>query len=206
MYGVLLSKIRVLIIGADELIREGLCFLMSRLMPNATILVAGCEERIEGHPAEISLILYLLGPPYLTGIEQIYALRARYPGAAMLALGNSELDGVVSIAAASRINGFLLVSDEVESLQAAIVDVLAGKPVFPDGSMASTRPLHLPRLTPRQMEVYNFMCTGKTNKEIGALLNLSDNTIRSHVSAILKELRVATRTEATRLERLFLRD
>ena len=204
MYGVLLSKIRVLIIGADELIREGLCFLISRLMPNATVLIAGCDERIDGHPAEISLILYLLGPPYLAGINQIHVLRARYPAAAVLALGDSKLDGVVSIAAASRINGFLLVSDEVESLQAAIVDVLSGRPVFPDGSAASTRPLRLPRLTPRQMQVYDFMCEGKTNKEIGALLNLSDNTVRSHVSAILKELRVATRTEATKLERLFL--
>lgn len=205
MYGVLLSKIRVLIIGSDELIREGLCFLMSRLMPNATILVAGCDERIDGHPAEISLILYLLGPPYLARIGQIHALRARHPGAAMLVLGDSNLDGVVSIAAASRINGFLMVSDEVESLQAAIVDVLAGKPVFPDGNPASTRPLHLPRLTPRQIQVYDFICAGKTNKEIGAMLNLSDNTVRSHVSAILKELRVTTRTEATKLERLFLR-
>ena len=54
----------------------------------------------------------------------------------------------------------------------------------------------LPPLTRRQSEVLALMMQGKSNKAIGRALNLSEPTVKHHVTAILKALKVATRTEA----------
>jgi DNA-binding NarL/FixJ family response regulator len=206
MYELLFSKYRVLIVGMDELIREGLFFLVSRLMPNATVFVVSGDEELDAELVQIDLILYLLRPPYLAGLDEMYALRNRHGDAALLALSDSKEDYLVGIAAANHINGFMLVSDQVESLQTAIIDVLSGKSVFPEGRKFRGRRLPPPKLTPRQMQVYEYLCSGKTNKEIGAMLKLSDNTVRTHVSAILEVLGVNNRTEATKLDKLFRRD
>lgn len=213
MHDLLSSKIYVLIIGAAELIREGLFFVVSRLMPNTTIFVASPDELSTLKRVRADLILYLLEPPYLPGVDDLQTLRTRFPDAAMIALSDSKEEYLLVGAAASRTCSFILVSDDVESLGTAISFSLAGKAIYPDGrplrSLMPVKKLQLPRprLTPRQMQVYEYLRAGKTNKEIGALLSLSDNTIRSHVSAILRALNVHNRTEASNLDsRLFRRN
>ena len=211
MHNPLSSKIYVLILGADELIREGVFFVVSRLMPNATIFTASPEDPINPKRIRADLILYLLGPPYLSGIDNLQSLRAKFPDAALITLSDSKEAYLLMGAAASRTCGFLLVSDDVESLGATIIYALSGKATYPDGkplgSLLAPVKFRLPgpKLTPRQMQVYEYLRAGKTNKEIGALLNLSDNTVRSHVSAILKTLNANNRTEASQLVSLFHR-
>lgn len=212
MHRLLSARICVLIIGHDELIREGLYFLVSRLMPNATIVVAHPDDNIDPRRLAVGLVLYLLGAPYLAGIDNMRALRSRYPDASLVALSDSTEDYLLKGAVASHACGFLMISDDVASFAAALADVLAGRRIFPEGkspraARASDAPaLHRARLTPRQREVYEYLRAGKTNKEIGALLKLSDNTVRTHVSAILKALNATNRTEASKLEKLFIRD
>lgn len=211
MHNPLSSKIYVLILGADELIREGLFFVVSRLMPNATIFTASPDEQLNPKRIRADLILYVLGPPYLSGIDDLQALRAKFPAAALIALSDSKDEYLLVGAAASRTCGFLLISDDVESLGATIIYTLSGKTAYPDGRPIKSllAPVTLkrpsPKLTPRQMQVYEYLRAGKTNKEIGALLKLSDNTVRSHVSAILKTLNANNRTEASQRVNLFHR-
>jgi DNA-binding NarL/FixJ family response regulator len=59
-------------------------------------------------------------------------------------------------------------------------------------------------LTLRQMEVLTQLCRGQTNKEIGIALQMSDNTVRTHVSAIFSLLGVRNRTEAASLAKYLL--
>lgn len=52
-------------------------------------------------------------------------------------------------------------------------------------------------LTKREEEVYKLVCRGKSNKEIGEKMNISIHTVKAHVSAILKKLKVRNRISAT---------
>lgn len=51
-------------------------------------------------------------------------------------------------------------------------------------------------LTPRELDVLAFLVMGKTNREIAAYLNLSQSTVKSHLSSIYEKLGVSNRTEA----------
>jgi DNA-binding NarL/FixJ family response regulator len=83
--------------------------------------------------------------------------------------------------------------------------VLAGDVYVPPELMAlsatalmdePTANLSAPQFTPRQEEVLYLLLDGYTNKEIGKLLSLSDETVKNHISGILRGFRVQTRTQA----------
>ncbi len=65
-----------------------------------------------------------------------------------------------------------------------------------DGSSGSEDAKKIDSLTNRQKEVLELVCKGSSNKEIANLLGLSDNTVKIHVTAILKSLEVSNRTQA----------
>jgi DNA-binding NarL/FixJ family response regulator len=54
-------------------------------------------------------------------------------------------------------------------------------------------------LTPREQEVLQWLCSGKTNWEIAQVLHISESAIKNHVQSILKKLHVSTRTQAVTL-------
>jgi DNA-binding NarL/FixJ family response regulator len=71
--------------------------------------------------------------------------------------------------------------------------VLDGQSRFPDDLAAPAAQAHL---TPRQRDVLGLVCEGKTNKEMAAILTMSDHTVRTHLKAVFLALEVHTRTEA----------
>ena len=74
---------------------------------------------------------------------------------------------------------------------------IQGLPVAADGLPAGEGGADAqPLLTPRQSEVLDLMCQGLSNKLIGRRLNLSENTVRGHVQAVLAALQVSSRSEA----------
>ncbi|CAG0993475.1 Putative HTH-type transcriptional regulator YhjB [Burkholderiales bacterium] len=75
---------------------------------------------------------------------------------------------------------------------AAVRRALSGELLFPQ-SKPKWATLDI---SPRQREVLALLCKGHPNKEIGRCLGLSENTVRSHVAVIFRELGVNTRTEA----------
>ncbi len=52
------------------------------------------------------------------------------------------------------------------------------------------------KVTPRQMDVWKFLANGLSNKEIGRELNLTEGTVKQHVSALFKKLNIRNRSEA----------
>ncbi|MDQ2835326.1 MAG: response regulator transcription factor [Acidobacteriota bacterium] len=51
-------------------------------------------------------------------------------------------------------------------------------------------------LTPREIEIVSIVAKGLTNKEIGSVLHISENTVRNHINSIMEKLEVSGRTEA----------
>jgi DNA-binding NarL/FixJ family response regulator len=68
-----------------------------------------------------------------------------------------------------------------------------------DGAPGAARDLRAPNLTSAQARVLQLLALGQSNKAIGNALDISDNTVRAHVSAILRALNASNRTEAVHM-------
>jgi DNA-binding NarL/FixJ family response regulator len=135
-------------------------------------------------------------------------LRRRYPAMPVVILSAYDDAHTVKKAMNGGAAGFVSKSYSSERLLTALRDTLAGK-AFSTGVLPATSVAHAPRppmgkyaepsdfgLTERQAEVLGLMAHGKTNRDIAALLDLSEGTVKVHLTAIFKALGVASRTQA----------
>jgi two-component system, NarL family, nitrate/nitrite response regulator NarL len=200
MKSVIDEKYCLAIIGGHELWREAICTLLSRMMPNAMIFGASDENDPVFSAGNVNLVIFCLSPPYLKGLERLLKLRHRFQAVPLILISDAE-DNIAALAMRVRgANGFLRASASIEELWAMISDALSGKLNFPLSNQEFSGEAKL-SLTPRQLEVFVLLCQGRTNKEIGSRLCMSDNTVRTHVSAIFDLLGVRNRTEAAVLGR-----
>ncbi len=191
----------ILVVDEHALSREAICVLLSRILPDARVFeICGGAEDCGFEPACVDLVLFGLRPPYLRGLSALLTLRGRFPATPVVLLSDAVDAAVIVMARARGASGLFHTSGSAEDLLEAIRQALNGKPEFPPAPQAR---LDHPdyRFSPRQVEVLDLLCKGKSNKEIGALLHMSGNTVRTHVAAIFNILGVRNRTEAVILGR-----
>jgi two-component system, NarL family, response regulator len=93
--------------------------------------------------------------------------------------------------------GYILKDTPQDLLLEAIHLIYAKKRYFPaDIAARLTERMTRSNLTPREHEVLQFVAKGLTNKEIGRVFGISENTARNHVNSIIEKLEVSDRTEA----------
>ena len=96
-------------------------------------------------------------------------------------------------------NGYVPKSSSNELLYSAIHLVMAGgiyvPPQFLKVEKKSEKTI-LPVLTERQIEVLQLMAKGNRNKEIARIMNITDHTVKSHITTIFNQLNVNNRTQA----------
>jgi two-component system, NarL family, response regulator len=93
--------------------------------------------------------------------------------------------------------GYLVKVANCEQIKAAIRAVAAGGSLFPTPiSLKLVEAVARPELSKRELDVLHFIATGKSNKEIGAVLYISELTVKSHVRSILEKLGAKGRSEA----------
>lgn len=183
---------------ADEhaLSREAICLWLMRVLPGATVFeVASVHEKFALRPDLLTLILFALRQPYQKSFTMLQDLRHRFPYTPLVLMSDVMDARILTVARAHGVSGLFHTSDGTEDLMAVMRHALEGKPVFPM-AMCNVGNQGDSRFSPRQAEVLELLCEGKSNKEIAALLNMSDNTVRTHVSAIFTKLGVRNRTEA----------
>jgi DNA-binding NarL/FixJ family response regulator len=167
--------------------------------------VAAALERLDGgFPAE--LIVLDLNMPGSQGLDALRTMRARRPDVPVLVLSANEDPRTVRECVDLGAYGFVPKSAPVDMLPAALELVLAGGVFLPPSSLsvdAAPTPAQQDawdklgaRLTERQRQVLLGIVQGKPNKVIARDLNLSDATIKTHVSHIFDALVVSSRTEA----------
>jgi two-component system, NarL family, response regulator len=191
--------IRVGIVDDHPVVRDGLAAILG-LQPD--IKVVG--EAGTGHEAcalfdrqRPDVLLLDLKMPGMGGLEVVRTLRAAYPEARIIILttyGGDE-DIFRSLEAGAR--GYLLKDAPRQQILEAIRTVHAGERYLLP-AIASKVAEHAlqPELTGREREVLQRMARGKSNKEIGAALSISEGTVKTHVKAILAKLHAVSRTEA----------
>jgi DNA-binding NarL/FixJ family response regulator len=205
---------KILVVDDHALIREALHGVLKKLTRDAVVLEASnytqTMEAIASHP-DISLILLDLNLPDRDGFSLLAELRERNPAVSLVVLSAVQDRATVMKVLDLGAMGYIPKSARNEVMLSALQLVFAGgiyvppeilvrehlshTTPMPSGGRTIVSPADL-GLTGRQLDVLTLMMQGKNNKSICRMLNLAEPTVKNHVTAILKALKVTNRTEA----------
>ena len=218
-----LSPIHILLIDDHALLRAGLRMVVQAGVPGALLREAGsiaeaAREAGGNNGAESAiapaLVLLDIEMPGLNGLDGLTVLKKKWPDAPVVMLSSHTEPETVRSALARGAAAYVSKAEPSERIIAVIDRVLraqrkdargpgvdgvasaaadavadaAARGVPDDGGLS--------RLTARQCEVLELISEGLSNKVIGRRLDLSENTVRGHVQAVLAHLGVSSRTEA----------
>jgi DNA-binding NarL/FixJ family response regulator len=197
----------VLVVDDHALFREGLKFLLRELDASLVVDEAGdCAAALERVSARrYDLVLLDLNLPGLRGMDALAALRGAVPGAPTVVLSGEDDPQLVRNAIKAGAMGFIPKSSTREVLIQALRLVFAGGVYLPPAALdthtAAAPPSGEPGggrlgLTPRQMDVLRCVIQGKPNKSIARELEISEGTVKAHLSAVMQALSARNRTEA----------
>jgi DNA-binding NarL/FixJ family response regulator len=202
---------KILVVDDHTLIREALRGVLQELKPEAGVIDASsCREALElaqANAAELDLVLLDLGLPDGDGFDTLGELRDLYPAVAIVVLSASKDRDSVTKALDLGALGFIPKSASRAVMVSALQLVFAGGIYVPPEILqrskapmsapvsASTSPSEL-GLTERQIDVLALMMQGKSNKAVCRELDLAEATVKNHITAILRALKVSNRTEA----------
>jgi DNA-binding NarL/FixJ family response regulator len=202
-------SIRVLIADDQPLVRSGFRMIIDE-RPDLE-LVAEAADGVQAialaSELDPDVILMDIRMPTIDGVEATRSLVEAGSSARILVLTTFDLDEYVYAAVNAGASGFLLKDVQPEQLIDAIRVVAAGNSLFgpaatqrllerfapPPSDAAGTR---LDRLTDREREILKLIAQGRSNAELAQQLYLSEATIKTHVSAILRKLAVRDRVQA----------
>ncbi len=195
--------IRILIADDHPIVRQGLAAL---LIPRNGVEVIGEAEN--GRQAvdlarvlQPDVILIDVLMPELTGIEATIQIKKENPDARILFLTNSSSEDNLVNAIKAGALGYLLKDAQPDDLFHAIHSVYRGQLTLPpdmalDLVQASRRPAELETsLTERENEVLLAVAEGLSNQDIAQKLDIGTNTVRTHISSLLRKLELSNRTQ-----------
>lgn len=203
--------LKLLVVEDHALVREGLVQTLHQLEGDVDVHQASdCESAralLDAH--EFDLVLLDLGLPGVDGLSCLNLFRRHYPATPIVIV--SAYDDALTIGRALKggASGFVPKAYSGDRLLAALREVLDGRIFTPEQIMPVNVGAELPRppvgraarpvdfgLTDRQTEVLALMVRGKSNRDIAESLDLSEGTVKVHITAIFKALGVASRTQA----------
>ena len=196
---------RILLADDHPLFREGVKPVLERLDTQVEILEAKdfpSAFAITRKARDLDLALLDLHMPGMGDLEGILRFRSTYPTVPVVVLSAAEDAADIQRVMAAGVLGYLTKSTPSEEILHALRDVLAGgiylPPVLEDGRYPPLTRFGNPlsRLSERQRQVVSGLARGLSNREIGEELELAEGTIKLHMSAIFRILRVGNRTEA----------
>lgn len=191
--------IRILIADDHPVVREGLAALIERRADMTVAAEAGngreAVDRFREHRPDVTLMD--LRMPQLDGVEAIGVIRQEFPAARVIVLTTYDGDEDIYRGLRAGAMAYLLKDAPREELLEAIRAVDAGqKRIPPEVAVKLTERMSSPTLTARELEVLRLLAQGKSNGEIGAVLFITEGTVKAHVNNILNKLGANDRTQA----------
>jgi DNA-binding NarL/FixJ family response regulator len=193
------QTIRVVSVDDHPLFREGITRIVAD-QPDIAIVAEAATGRdaIEQfRRCRPDVLLLDIRLPDMSGIDVLSTIRTEFKDARALMLTTAEGDVEIQRALQAGARGYLLKSASPRDLMDAIRKIHAGRKVIPP-DVASQLASHLaePTLTTREVEVLRHIIGGNRNRDIGYLLHISEETVKSHVSHIMEKLGANDRAEA----------
>ena len=193
------DAIRVLVVEDHAVVRQGLVALLNVVDGLEVVGEAadGMEaiDQFRRHRPAVTLIDLRLQK--MSGVEVIRRLRAEEPQARFIVLTTYDGDEDIYRALKAGAKAYLLKGMTTKDLVAAIRTVHEGKSHIPQviAERLAER-MSTEDLTHRELEVLEQIVHGKSNKEIGTELDISEATVKTHVNSLLGKLGVTDRTQA----------
>ena len=197
----------LLIADDHPLFREALRGAVQRVMPGVKLHEADSVDAlyvlVDAHP-DADLLLMDLNMPGAHGFNALVHLRALHPQLPVVIVSAREEPAVMRRALDHGALGFIPKSADSDTIGHALGTILDGETwappeahnVPPTGSEEREVGQRLRELTPQQFRVLQMLGAGRLNKQIAYDLNVSEATIKAHVTAILRKLGVTNRTQA----------
>jgi DNA-binding NarL/FixJ family response regulator len=201
------TRYRLVIADDHPLFRGALREAVAGLFREVEIAEAGSFDdvvQLLERGGEIDLILLDLTMPGVRGFSGLIYLRAQHPDVPIIVVSAHDDPAVIRRCMDFGTSGFIPKTLGIEAMREAIARVLEGGVWTPPdidlsaGADAETADLmaRLASLTPQQVRVLMMLSEGLLNKQIAYELDVSEATVKAHVSAILQKLGVESRTQA----------
>jgi len=191
----------ILIADDHPLFRQALSLAVKGVRPEAAIIEAGTVtaalEAARG-ASGLALVLLDLHMPGAEGFMGVALMHAQRPDVPIIVVSSADAAGSAREAVRLGATGFLGKHEDLSTMEQVIAAALAGERIAgpaadePLDTMASK----LAELTPMQLQVLQGVLAGRLNKQIAHDLGIAIPTVKAHMTAILRKLDVANRTQA----------
>ena len=202
----------ILIADDHPLFREALKLAITQAFQGASTFEADTVDSLlttlHAHP-EIDLLLLDLGMPGAHGFSGLVQVRAHYPSIPVVVISGREDHDITQRTLAHGASAFIAKSAALPTIIDALQTILQGgvwsapdqlpvgdargNGVNPDEAAAARR---VASLTPQQFRVLSMLCSGQSNKRIALQLQVSEATVKAHMTAILEKMGAENRTQA----------
>lgn len=204
--------LKLLVVEDHAMVREALLQTLKGLEADAVTLgAADAASALEVLAVydDIDMVLLDLMLPDTSGMAVLGVLRKRFPAIPVVIVSALDDAEIVGRALRQGAAGFIPKSSSTAVMLSALRDVLAGEVYLPPrlreqlerergrGKTAAERF----GLTAGQARVLDLLAQGKTNRQIADMLAVTEGTVKIHVSAILKAMKVANRSQALLLSK-----
>ena len=204
------SLIKVMIVDDHPLVRVGMATVVNQQADMSIAAEADNGPRAlelyrQHHPDVVLMDLRLRGE---SGARLTSAIRAEFPQARVLVISNYDGDEDIHQALSAGALGYLFKSVVEDELVDAIREINAGRNYLPKGVAARlSENKSGAHLTRREDEILELLGKGLGNRELGQVLGVSEDTVKTHLKSLFRKLDVSDRAEAVRegLRRGFIR-
>lgn len=202
-----------LIVDDHPLFLEALQSALRQSYGDSSIRVAGSIDEALAQLEQVKADLVLLDwrMPGANGTEAISRIRTQSPGVCLAVISAADGPEILAQVRTSAANGFIHKSQSKNNILESVARLLDGQNVFPANAVPLGREdlqaeavvEKLRQLTPQQLKVLMRVCEAKLNKQIAFELNVTETTVKAHVTLIFKKLGLHSRTQAVLLVQRF---
>lgn len=195
---------KILIIDSQFFVRAGLIQVLTSFSEDLAIYEAPSFEIAQEylrHQSDYNLIFFDMDIPDAEVRPTLQTLKKMAPTAHVVLFSWARPLSEVRQALSSGVRSYLPKDATAEEAKLAIRVLLNNDRYLPDESRLAGSGARQGSaehfLSPRQLEIMQLLAQGLSNKEIATILGITEGTIRVHLSAIFKAIKVSNRTEAT---------
>jgi len=204
-----MHKIKIIVADDHPLFRDALINIIYQTLPNAEIFESEDINSTIGlikEKNDIDLVLLDLNMPGMSGLAGLLDLRNKFPSTPVVIISAETEKQIILQTISYGAVGFIAKSSTKKTIGEAIKSILEGNVYLPADIIRSQTPVKTSKefevspdkillLTRRELMVLQHLTKGEANKQIAFNLNISETTVKSHVSSILKKLGASNRVK-----------
>lgn len=196
----------ILIADDHPLFREALAYIVTSVIPSAIFTEATnySETKQCLNDTLFSLVFLDLNMPDSNGLSDLALIKKLHPSVPIVVVSAHEDPSIIRTCFEYNASGYITKSSAPDEIKSAIKTILAGDTYAPKGVDLTTEANdpkqiaidQIGSLTPSQLKVLIEMGKGKLNKQIAYDLDITEATVKAHITTVFKKLKINNRTQA----------